>query len=143
MIDLEKYINSFYSKERTVNDGRNQLISIIVEEKINNLISKNTSNGYLNSWNALITEMKLKYNFQVDDMSYLQFPNLKLSTTKENIHFDKYIVSFKTYLVISLLCPIYTYYHEISTYIVSGKGQIKIGGLIFLHDKLFEQVTTK
>lgn len=138
MSNLENYISTFYTIGNKPIDSTKSPVSKVVEEKINNLVLNETNHGYLKSWSQLISELSLSNKGTINNMSYLQYPNLKLSIVDKEIKFDKYLITKKTHLIISLLCPLYTFYHELCSSFVSAKGHVNIGSVIFLKENLFE-----
>jgi hypothetical protein len=139
MINLEDYIQRYYKRVDEIPADVKPSISKIVEEKINSLVLNETELGYLKSWNQLVAELALDTKIPaISNMSYLQYPNLKLSFVGKEVLFDKYRITRNTNLIISLLCPHYTFYHELSSFFESRKGSVKIGSTIFLREKLFE-----
>ncbi|MFM9909705.1 MAG: hypothetical protein ACKVOW_10165 [Chitinophagaceae bacterium] len=105
LADLEKY----YS--RLSDNGGNsifkfQLISDIVEKKINNIISGEASN-----WLNFVRELKNHYpDKMIMDMGYIQFPSYLLNISLEETNFQYGKRKLSLNLALSLLSNFYTIY---------------------------------
>ncbi len=136
MVDFQYFVDRSYKTNDDFSDEERFDVSWVVEEKINFLLSNSAKNLDLFSWRKLLAELSGRY--KVQDMSYQQFPSLKFVLEGRSTVIGDFRIVKSTHVILSLLCPLYTCFHQFRSEFVTKTGVATIGSAIFLRDKLFE-----
>ncbi|MBN8652807.1 MAG: hypothetical protein J0L67_15345 [Cytophagales bacterium] len=127
--EYEGVIKKCYKDEKLIDELVAQKIDFISGQKIEFLLAE--------KWKEIIDQLR-NHNLKVEDMSYLQFPNLKL-VVDEDTMFDYIKERRSLIIVLSLLCPVYTYYYKYSLLAQAGVGFIKIGEVNYLKNNILQK----
>lgn len=140
MKPLDEYVRHYYPANTLNGSDNRRLLMEILAKKVNALIGNDIREDfYLKNWENLINEISKEDRIKINNMSYLQFPNLKLSI-EEVQEMEGIINVRKLTLVISLLCPIYTFFNEFCVNLKVINGSIEIGKIVFLEDEIFRNL---
>lgn len=88
-------------------------------------------------WNNLMMDFRKLGFSHVENMSYLQFPNLMVSLD-ENHEVTGIKITKSIVVCISLLAPFYTYYYRYSHKVKLAEGSLPMGYWVFFQDKSYD-----
>lgn len=92
---------------------------------------------FVTEWSKVVDE--LEKDFDVMNMDFLQFPNLKLYLEEIQI-ISHYKVRSNFTLCLSLLCPFYTYFFEYDIQVKTNTGFYPLTKIGFLTEEKFRMI---
>jgi hypothetical protein len=126
--EFETVIKKYYRNTKQVEE--------LVARKIDFISGVKVEFPFAGKWQNLIDELRTQ-QLRVENMSYLQFPNLKLIISEE-LNFNHIQERKSLVIILSLLCPFYTYYYGYGLSTKVKDGFLKIGEVTYLENQMLQ-----